>query len=125
MMKLPSLAIAALCAASCATPTPTLPTYRYAGIELSGAIEGTLVRTGNCIRVQSADGSYVPIWPRGTTVSATGIKLPAVVGGVLIPFGRRVAMRGGLNPGGGGIRNYEVVGRCGGRAFLVNSGRML
>lgn len=125
MIKLPCLAIAALGAASCTTPTPTLPTYRYAGIELSGAIEGTLLRTGNCIRVQAADENSVPIWPRGTTVSASGMQLPAATGGELIAFGAQVIIRGGLNPGAGGIRNYDLIGRCGGRAFLVNTGRML
>ncbi|HEY0012945.1 MAG TPA: hypothetical protein VGB79_08850 [Allosphingosinicella sp.] len=125
MIKLPCLALATLCAASCATPAPTLPTYRYAGIELSGAIEGTLLRTGNCIRVQSADETFVPVWPRGTIVSASGMQLPAANGGALIPFGRHAAMRGGLNPGDGGIRNYDIIGRCGGRGFLVNSSRAL
>jgi hypothetical protein len=101
------------------------PTYHDAGIRLSGSIEGSLVRDGSCIRVQSESGNFVPIWPRGTAVLANGIQLPAQNGGELIGFGRRVAMMGGLNPGDGGIRNYEVVGRCGGNAFLVNSAREL
>jgi hypothetical protein len=84
-----------------------------------------LVRDGACIRVQSADGSFVPIWPRGTTMSDSGMQLPAPNGGELIRFGRRVAMMGGRNPGDGGIRNYDVVARCGGSAFLVNSAREL
>ena len=125
MLKLPCLALAALGAASCATPTPTLPTYRYAGIELSASIEGTLVRTSDCIRVQAADGSYVPIWPRGTALLANGMQLPAATGGELIHFGRRVTMWGGLNPGAGGTRNHDVIGRCGGNPFLVNRAQEL
>lgn len=123
MLKRSCLALAALTTASCATPDTALPTYRDAGIELSGSIEGTLVRDGSCIRVRSTTGSFVPIWPRGTAVTANGVQLPAPNGGELIRFDGPVAMRGGRNPGAGGIRNYNIIGRCGGSAFLVNSAR--
>jgi len=125
MIKLPCLAMAALAATSCATPAMVLPNYRDAGIRLSGSIEGALVRVGSCIRVQSESGNFVPIWPHGTVLLANGMQLPAQNGGELIGFGRRVAMMGGRNPGACGIRNYDVNGRCGGEAFLVNSARAL
>lgn len=125
MVKRPCLMLAILGAASCANPAAVLPTYRYVGIELSGSIEGTLVRDGGCIRVQSPTETFVPIWPRGTAVMPSGVQLPAANGGELIQFERPVAMMGGHTAGSGGMRNYDVVRRCGGKAFLVNSARPL
>ena len=88
-------------------PATVLPSYRYVGIELSGSIEGTLVRDGGCIRVETPSGAFVPIWPRGTALSAAGVQLPAANGGELIAFGRRVALRGGRNPGSRGDQELQ------------------
>jgi hypothetical protein len=112
-----------LSASACSNNGLVIPTYRSVGIELSGSIEGILLKDGNCIRVKSPTKSFVPVWPSGTLVEAEGMRLPSLNGGQLVRLGQVVRMMGGLNPSAGGISNYQHVARCSGEPFLVNTAK--
>lgn len=124
MIGLPLTTMLAAVLAGCAAQ-PQPPTYRYAGIELSGATRGKLFRTGECVVLGSGEGILVPIWPGGTRITSEGVRLPQTNGGALLRFGDVAYLYGGhlgelTEADFRSLPDARGADKCADRAFLVN-----
>jgi hypothetical protein len=90
-------------------------------IDLSAIAEGLLVRDGDCVLVLRGSERLVPIWPSGTRIGRTEVRLPGPNGGAVLRFGRTVQLQGGKGVDGDRtMANFGQVQRCAGSGFLLN-----
>jgi len=112
----------ALFAISGCAASEKFATYAYNGIDLGAAVNGTISSGTGCVVIASELGPLTAVLPRGTTVDAQRVMLPAANGGDAAVFGKAYRFEGGFSDAPAAS---TVKGDCPARRFIVNHIRSL